>query len=72
MVESAEAEAERGRLDLACHLIEFAVEAEPDSRSAHTARARIYEARRKQELSLMSKAIFGAAARDSLKKSESP
>ena len=71
MVESAEAEADRGRLDLACHLIEFAVEAEPDSRSAHTARTRIYEARRKQELSLMSKAIFGAAARDSLKKSES-
>jgi alkyl sulfatase BDS1-like metallo-beta-lactamase superfamily hydrolase len=47
---------------LACHLVEFAVQAEPESRAAHGARAEIYQKRREQETSLMSKGIFGSAA----------
>jgi len=50
---------------LACHLAEFAVQADPDSRTAHGARAEIYQRRREQETSLMSKGIFGAAANES-------
>jgi len=50
---------------LACHLVESAALAEPDNREAHAARADIYGARRKTELSLMSKGIFGWAERES-------
>ncbi len=57
--------AEAGDLRLACHLIELAVAAEPEHRGAHTARADIYQRRRDTELSLMSKGVFAAAARDS-------
>ena len=44
---------------LACHLIEFAVQAKPSHQAAHRARAVIYQARRDQETSLMAKGIFG-------------
>ena len=54
-----------GDLRLACQLIELAVQAEPDSVSAHGARAEIYQQRRGAEFSLMSKGIFAAAARES-------
>jgi len=54
-----------GDLRLACHLADFAGWAAPDDPSIHTDRATIYEARRKAELSLMSKGIFKAAARES-------
>ncbi|HVN02387.1 MAG TPA: alkyl sulfatase dimerization domain-containing protein [Caulobacteraceae bacterium] len=47
---------------LACHLVEFAVQAEPESAAAHGARAEIYQKRRELETSLMSKGIFGSAA----------
>ena len=47
---------------LACHLVEFAVQAEPDNAAAHGARAEIYQKRRALETSLMSKGIFGSAA----------
>ena len=50
---------------LACHLVESAALAEPDNREAHAARAEIYGTRRKAELSLMSKGIFGWAERES-------
>ncbi|MDA0978161.1 MAG: MBL fold metallo-hydrolase [Proteobacteria bacterium] len=50
---------------LACHLVEFAVQAEPDNRELHEIRAAVYQYRRDQEASLMSKGIFGAAANES-------
>lgn len=52
-------------LRLACHLIELAVQAEPDNLSVHEARAHIYQQRRDSELSLMSKGIYAAAANES-------
>jgi alkyl sulfatase BDS1-like metallo-beta-lactamase superfamily hydrolase len=55
-----------GEHRLACHLIELATQAEPDSASAHGARAEIYQARRDAELSLMAKGVFAAAARESM------
>jgi alkyl sulfatase BDS1-like metallo-beta-lactamase superfamily hydrolase len=50
---------------LACHLVELAVQAEPQNRRAHGARAEIYQRRRDAETSLMAKGIFGAAANES-------
>jgi hypothetical protein len=50
---------------MACHLIDFAAWAEPDNGQVHEARSDIYEQRRSKELSLMSKGIFKAAARES-------
>lgn len=50
---------------LACHLVELAVQAEPDNKNAHGARSEIYQRRREQETSLMAKGIFGYAARES-------
>ena len=55
-------------LRLACELVELAVQTEPESRAAHGARAEIYAARRKSELSLMARGIFGAAAEESAAK----
>ncbi len=50
---------------LACHLIEFAVAADPESVGVHTVRMEIYAARRAAESSLMAKGIFGAARAES-------
>jgi hypothetical protein len=52
-------------LRLACHLADFAGWAAPDDAAIHADRAVIYERRRKAELSLMSKGIYKAAARES-------
>lgn len=57
-----------GDMRLACHLVEMAALAEPDNRDVHMARANVYGARRKAELSLMSKGIFGWAERESAAK----
>ena len=46
-------------------LVELAVQAEPESRDAHGARADIYGERRRSESSLMAKGIYGFAARES-------
>ena len=54
-----------GDLRLACHLADFAGWAAPDNRSVHADRALVYQARRKSELSLMSKGIFRSAERES-------
>jgi alkyl sulfatase BDS1-like metallo-beta-lactamase superfamily hydrolase len=59
-----------GDLRLACQLVEWAVDAEPDDREVLQARADIYRLRRKHESSLMAKGIFGAAARQSSEKLE--
>ena len=54
-----------GDLRLACHLADFAGWAAPDDPSIHEQRAKVYEARRKSEASLMAKGIFRGAARES-------
>lgn len=65
LVERARALSEAGDHRLACQLIELAVQAAPDDREAHGARVDVYEARRRTESSLMSKGIYGWAARRS-------
>ena len=54
-----------GDLRLACQVVELAVQADPESTTAHGARAEIYQQRRNKEFSLMSKGIFAATARES-------
>ena len=51
---------------LAAQLVEWAAQAGGDDPAVHATRAAIYGEVRKGELSLMSKGIYGAAARDSL------
>jgi alkyl sulfatase BDS1-like metallo-beta-lactamase superfamily hydrolase len=65
LVERATALADEGDFRLACQLVELAVQAAPDDRAAHGARADIYAARRSAESSLMAKGIYGWAARQS-------
>ena len=62
LVERASERAAAGELRVACQLIELATQAEPEHRGAHAARAEIYQQRRKSELSLMAKGIYGAAS----------
>ncbi len=57
--------ASKGELRLAGHLAEMAARAAPDDAEARAARAQVSEARQAAEPSLMAKAIFGAAARES-------
>jgi alkyl sulfatase BDS1-like metallo-beta-lactamase superfamily hydrolase len=57
--------AEEGNLRLACHLIEAAVLADPASQEAHSARARIYEARAGGQESSMARNILRHAAQAS-------
>jgi hypothetical protein len=52
-------------LRLACHLADLAGWAAPDDPSVHADRATIYDKRRRSEMSLMSKGIYKAAARES-------
>ena len=65
VAKQAEALAGDGAIDVACHLIEFAANAEPDNEAVHRIRAELYRVRAGQELSLMGKGIYNAAARDS-------
>lgn len=50
---------------LACHLAEFAVQADPDNKALHAIRAEVYQSRRETESSLMAKGIYGSAANES-------
>lgn len=50
---------------LACHLVEFAAQAEPENKAVHQLRAEVYQKRREGETSLMAKGIFGTAANQS-------
>jgi alkyl sulfatase BDS1-like metallo-beta-lactamase superfamily hydrolase len=70
LIDRARALAEAGDMRLACHLVEMATLAAPDHKEAHGARAEIYGKRRKEELSLMSKGIYGHAERESRKISD--
>ena len=67
MAKRAKTLASDGELRLAGHLIEMAANAEPDDPEVQAARVEISELRQAAEPSLMAKAIFGAAARDSRK-----
>ena len=65
VLDRAKALLDAGNLRLACHLADWAVEAEPGNRDAHQLRAEVYGERTKQESSTMSKGVYGAAARES-------
>ncbi len=65
LIERAEDLAGAGEFRLACQVIEWAAAAEPEAGAVHTARSRIYEARRGAETSLMAKGIFKSAQADS-------
>ncbi|MFP6583236.1 MAG: alkyl sulfatase dimerization domain-containing protein, partial [Candidatus Hydrogenedentota bacterium] len=60
-----------GNHRMACHWVDWAVAADPDSKEAHTVRAQVYGARLKEETSTMSKGIYGQAKGDSTKIAES-
>ncbi len=51
-----------GNLRLACHLVEFAVLAEPGSKEAHALRSDVYDARAKLESSSIARNILNHAA----------
>ena len=61
----AEALAGAGRLAEACHLIDLAAAAEPDSAAVHSVRAEIYWQRRAEQQSVMAAAIYESTARES-------
>ena len=65
LVQRARELATAGELRLACELVEWAALAAEDDAGVHGARAEIYTERRRQELSLMARGIYGDAARQS-------
>ncbi len=65
LAERARALAEAGELRVACHLIDMAADAAPESAAVHEIRAWVYLTRRAAESSLMSKGIFESAANES-------
>jgi alkyl sulfatase BDS1-like metallo-beta-lactamase superfamily hydrolase len=65
LVARAQTAVAEGDFRLAAHLVDLAVWAAPDDRTAHGARAEVYQERRRHETSLMAKGVFGAAARES-------
>ena len=58
-----------GELAVACHLIDLAAAAEPDSAAVHGVRAEIYWQRRAEQQSVMAAAIYESTARESDAKS---
>ena len=65
LLERARSVHQAGDAQLAAHLADWAVEAEPRNREAHALRAVVYQALMDAATSTMSKGIYGAAARDS-------
>ena len=65
VLDRAEELAAAGDLRLACHLVEFAVLAAPDSERAHGVRGDVYRARAAEQVSSMARNILGTAARSS-------
>ena len=61
----AESLAEAGQLAVACHLIDLAAAADPDSATVHAIRADIYWQRRAEQRSVMAAAIYESTARES-------
>jgi alkyl sulfatase BDS1-like metallo-beta-lactamase superfamily hydrolase len=64
----ADALLEAGDVRMASHLVDWAIEATPDSAEAHQMRARVYAQRGAEAVSTMSRGIFMAAHRDSAKR----
>jgi alkyl sulfatase BDS1-like metallo-beta-lactamase superfamily hydrolase len=67
VLDRAAALAADGNLRLACHLVEFAVLAEPGAAAAHELRRTIYEARSREQTSSMARNILNHAALASAK-----
>ncbi len=65
MARRAEELAAENQLAVACHVIELAAQADPDDETIQGIRVSVYRDRAESETSLMSKAIYEAAARDS-------
>ena len=61
----AEALAAAGQLAVACHLIDLAAAADPDSTTVHGIRTDVYWQRRAEQQSVMAAAIYESAARES-------
>ncbi len=57
--------ADTGDLSLACHLVEMAVNANPEDRGIHEIRADVYTRRRKEATSLMARGVYRGAIRES-------
>jgi alkyl sulfatase BDS1-like metallo-beta-lactamase superfamily hydrolase len=70
LAERAEALAEAGQTRLAAHLIEFAVDAEPNNSDFQRVRAAIYTRCAEAETSLIGKAIFAVSLRDAQARSK--
>ena len=68
MLERSRALLAGGDARLAAHLVDWAAEAEPDSREVHAVRAEVYRALTQAASSTMSRGIYGAAARESEEK----
>jgi alkyl sulfatase BDS1-like metallo-beta-lactamase superfamily hydrolase len=65
LAERARELAATGEMRLAGHLAELAVQAAPDDKGVHAARAEVFGARAKEEASTMSKGIFSWAEHES-------
>jgi len=65
VIDRAKERSAEGDHRLACHLVDLAMAAEPESHSVHEARIEIYTARRAAETSLMAKGIYKGAVSDS-------
>lgn len=59
---NAEERAAAGEMRVACELVEMAALAAPDDSDAQACRARVYNAARKSESSLMAQGIYGSEA----------
>lgn len=62
----------QGQYRMACHVIDWAQEADPDNRDVQTLRAEIYRQRTAHETFTMARGVFGAAAREAEDKSSHP
>lgn len=65
LVTRANAYLETGDLTMASHLIDWAMDAEPESREVHAARAAIYDGQAEAASSTMARGIYMGAARES-------
>ena len=56
---------DKGQLDLAVQLVEYALKANPNRRDSHEAAVKVYTLKEKSEASLMARGIYRAAKADS-------
>ena len=65
LAQRASSVSDQGDHRLACQLVEWAAQAAPADAAVHAIRAEIYRRRRDDEVSLMARGIYGAAAAES-------